>query len=197
MGAHEMHETHELIHEAAHHHNSRRIAILISILAALLAISEMGGKSAQNTSLSSNITASNLWAFYQAKTIRMTVMRTAAESLDASRPESLPPGRVEALDRQIAAWRSTAERYESDPEKGEGRKELSARAREAEAERDRALGAYHLFEYGSAAFQLAIVMASASLVSEVAALAFAAAGLGVVGLLLSLVAWLAPTLVHL
>lgn len=192
----EIHETHEKIHEAVHAHSNTRVAILISILAALLAISEMGGKSAQHASLANNIAANDLWAFFQAKTIRMTVVKTAADMIDTMRPEDLSPERRAAYDKQVAAWRANAERYESDPQGGDGRKELATRAKAAEEARDHALGAYHLLEYASASFQIAIVLASASLVAGVSALALVAGGLGVVGTVLSLLGWFAPTLLH-
>jgi Domain of unknown function (DUF4337) len=191
----EVHETHEKIHEAGH--ASKGIAILITVLAALLAISEMGGKSAQNTSVAANIEASNLWAFFQAKTIRMTAVRTAAEALDVLGPGAVPPDRAEAVGKQVAKWQSTAERYDTEPSTQEGRRELAARAKVAEDRRDRALSAYHQFEYGSAAFQLAIVLASASVVTGVLALAYIAGGLGIVGIVLSMLGWFAPTLIHL
>ena len=61
---------------------NKKIAILISILALFLAISETVGKSAQTNALTYNIEASNLWAFYKAKTIRKTTMETAAEQME-------------------------------------------------------------------------------------------------------------------
>ena len=193
----EIHETHEKIEEAAHGHRNKRIAVLIAALAALLAITEMGGKSAQNTYTAHNIEAANLWAFFQAKTVRMTTVRTAAELLAAAVPEGLPPARAQAVEEQLAQWKSTAEHYDSEPSTGEGRQQLAERAKLSEAERDRALAAYHLFEYGAAAFQLAIVLASASLVTGVTLLSFTAGGLGIVGTLLALFGWFAPTLLHL
>ena len=54
--------------------SNKKIALLVAILAALLAISEMGGKSSQTNALSSHIDASNLWSFFQAKTIRQTTL---------------------------------------------------------------------------------------------------------------------------
>ena len=193
----EVHETHEKIEEAAHGHLNKGIAILIATLAALLAVTEMGGKSAQNTYTAHNIEASNLWAFFQAKTARMTTVRTAAEWLAVTVPDGLPPSRAQAVEEQITKWKAAAERYDSEPSTGEGRQQLSERAKASEAERDHALAAYHLFEYGAAAFQLAIVLASASLVTEVTLLSLTAGGLGVVGTLLALLGWFAPTLLHL
>lgn len=197
-------ETHEKIHEAGHGHHAehgpskrtKHIAILISLLAALLAIAEMGGKSAQNTSVIANIEASNLWNFFQAKSIRMTIVRTQAEALALDAPQ-VAPELAQAIEKQVQKWRATADRYDSEPETGEGRKELSLKAKAAEDKRDRALAAYHLFEYGSAAFQLAIVLASASVVTGVMALAWLGGGLGLVGVAFSALAWFAPTLLHL
>lgn len=198
----EAHETHEKIHEAAHHgggHPSRNkmIAVMISVLACLLALVEMGVKSTQNTYQASNIEASNLWAFFQAKSVRMTTMRTAAEQAVVVAPAGLSAEQAAALDKQVADWRANAQRYDSEPETGEGRKELAARAKAAEERRDRALSAYHIFEYAAAALQIAIVLASAATVTGVIALAFGAGGLGVIGIVLALVGWLAPTLLHL
>jgi len=62
--------------------SNKRVALLIALLALVLAFSETLGKSAQTAALTHNIEASNLWSFFQAKTIRMTTLRTAAESMD-------------------------------------------------------------------------------------------------------------------
>lgn len=206
----EAHETHEKIHEAAHHGHhddhphgegkasrNKKIAVLISVLAALLAIVEAGGKSAQNTSLSANIEASNLWAFFQAKTIRMTTMRTAADALEVAVAGMVPEDKAPAVAKRVGDWRAAASRYDSEPETGEGRKELAARAKTAEAVRDKALAAYHMFEYGAAALQISIVLASAAVVTGAVLLAYFAGGLGVVGVAFAALGWFAPTLLHL
>ena len=41
------------------------------------------------------------------------------------------PKSKEAITQRIAGWRKTAERYDSEPETQEGRKELAARAKAA------------------------------------------------------------------
>jgi hypothetical protein len=176
---------------------NKRVAILISVLAALLAITEMSGKSAQTTALSANIEASNLWAFFQAKTIRMTTLRTAAETVEIDITADLPPARADALKKRVDSWKAAAQRYDTEPETGEGRKELAARAKTAEDKRDRAMGAYHHFEFASALFQIAIVLASAALVTGVAQLIFVSIGVSIVGFGLGVLGWSAPTLLHL
>jgi len=200
MDAHQAHEHHEKAHEAAHGHHgtsrSKRIGILISVLAALLAMVEIGGKSAQTNAMVANLESSDLWAFFQAKTIRMTVLQTSADTLELTRPPGLDAAKAAASDKQAAEWRAAAKRYDSDPEKNEGRKELAARAKAAEERRDHMLAAYHLYEYGAGAIEIGIVLASAAVVTGILGLAFLSAGFGAVGGAFGLVAWLAPTLVH-
>jgi hypothetical protein len=175
---------------------ARRIALLIAALAAVLAIVQTIGDNAAKDAVKYNIDASNLWSFYQAKTIRQTSVRTAAEMLEVEL-DGLPPERKEAVGKRLEAWRATAARYESEPETGEGRKELVARAKAAEEVRDRALATDNMYDIASAALQLAIVLASASVVIGVSWLAWAAGGLGLLGLVFAVIGWFAPTLIPL
>jgi hypothetical protein len=174
-----------------------RIGLMIAGLAALLALLEAGGKSAQTEAINANLTASDLWAFFQSKTARMTTLQTAAETAKLTLLGDLPSETKSAIQKQIDAWNATAQRYDSEPQTGEGRKELTERAKEAEAERDHKLAAYHLFELGSAASQLAIVLASAAIITGLMFLAYLAGCFGIIGLSLGLMAWLAPTMLHL
>jgi hypothetical protein len=177
-------------HGHGDHGGNKKVALLISILALLLAFSETLGKNAQTVALASNIEASNLWAFFQAKTIRQTVLRTAAEQTQVSKPD-------EAGKKQVDKWRDTAQRYQSEPETNEGRDQLAARAKAAEKKRDRAMDQYHNFESASAAAQIAIVLASASIIAEIAALVWISAGLGVVGIVFCVIGLVHPIAIHL
>jgi Domain of unknown function (DUF4337) len=195
-------ETKEKITEKQEaHEGSRstnlRIGLLIAGLAALLALLEAGGKSAQTEAINANLQASDLWAFFQAKTARMTTIQTAAESAKLSLLGDLPAATKATIQKQIDAWNADVARYDSEPQTGEGRKELTERAKEAEVERDHKLAAYHLFELGSAASQLAIVLASAAIITGLIFLVYLAGVLGVVGAALGLMAWQVPTLLHL
>jgi len=176
--------------------SNKKIALLVAVLAAALAISEMGGKSSQTNALLSHAEASNLWNFFQAKTIRQTVVRTAADEAEATFKDN-PQGAPAAMKAQTERWRQTAQRYETEPETGEGRKELMARAKAKEEHRDKSLAAYHMFEYASAGFQLAIVLAGAAALTSVAWLTFISLGLGVLGIGFTLLGFVAPTLIHL
>ena len=196
MSAHEQMEQAEHAEHAAH--SNKGIALLISVLALFLALSETLGKSAQTEGISYNVEASNLWAFYQAKTIRQTSLVVAADALTVTLPTITDPALKQATTKQIEAWKATAARYESEPKPtgGEGRRELSARAIKAQEERDLALAKYHHYEYASAAFQIGIVLASATIITGMMALAFGAGGLGAIGLVIMCLGLLAPNVMH-
>ncbi len=176
---------------------NKKIALLIAVLALVLAFSETLGKSAQTSALSYNIEASNLWAFFQAKTIRMTTVRTAAEAAETEAKLPGPAARTEALRERVEGWKKIAARYDSEPETQEGRKELAVRAKTAEEKRTRALAAYHHYELASALLQIAIVLASAEIITGVAALVWVSGGLGAVGLVFCFIGYFAPLAVHL
>jgi Domain of unknown function (DUF4337) len=177
-------------HGTADHGDNKQIALLISILALVLAFSETLGKAAQTAAISYNIEASNLWAFYQSKTIRRTVLRTAAQEMAVHTDSA-------AAKEVIAEWKKTAERYQNEPETGEGRDQLEARAKAAEKKRDAAMASYHHYEVSSAAVQIAIVLASASIIAAVPALTWLAVTLGVAGIGFCVIGFWFPDAVHL
>jgi Domain of unknown function (DUF4337) len=177
--------------------NNKRIALLISVLALFLAIVATMAQGAQTDALSYNIEASNLWSFFQAKTIRQTVVRTAGEMVDLDRAPQVDPEATDAVAKRTDTWAKTVARWESEPETGEGRKELIARAKVAEEKRDTATAKHHHYEISSAAFQIAIVLASATVITGAIALTWLSIGLGVVGLIFAGIGLLAPHAVHL
>lgn len=203
-GAHEHIERAEHAEHVAHgghgeglNTTNKRIALLIAVLALFLAVAETLGKSAQTDALGLNVEASNLWAFFQAKTIRQTAVRTAAEQVELGKPQVTDQAQSEAIAKRLDAWRKTVERWESEPDTREGRRELAARAKKAEEKRDLALARYHHYEVSSAAFQIAIVLASATVITGAMALAWLALGVGGVGIAFSAIGLFAPHAVHL
>lgn len=179
-------------HGAAHGSDNKGVALVIAILALFLALAEVGAKSAQTEALNANIEAANLWSFFQARTIRQTQVRTAAEQAELARTEA----NAAATTTQQSRWTSSAARWESEPDTGEGRRELMARARTAEAKRDLNMDKYHMFEFASAGFQVAIVVASASIITGVVLLVWFAGALGAVGFGLMMLGFFAPSLIH-
>ncbi len=215
---------HEVEHQIGHEEHghggggavegrNKKIALLIAVIALFLAFSETLGKSAQTAALSFNVEASNLWAFYQAKTIRQTTLQAGTEELKIERMkvDNEPNDAIKkALNERIDIWTRTAARYDSEPMErpapkevnlnppyGEGRRELSALAQAAERKRDTALERYHHYEVASAAFQIGIVLASATVITGMVILSWLAGGLALLGLGFMAIGLFAPHAVHL
>src|SRR5215470_13465876 len=146
----ETHEIAEKIHEHGeeeHAHAAptrdmfrRLTAIYVGVVAMLLAIAALGGAEATKEMLNSNIHASDTYAFYQSKYIRQTDYQIAAEELEllAAGMPGLTADHLARVDRLVKRYRETAERYESEPARGEGKKELLVKATDWEHKRDHA-----------------------------------------------------------
>ncbi len=195
MGAHESMEHAEHAEHAST--SNRKIALLIAIIALFLALSETLGKSAQTEAISKNVEASNLWAFFQAKSIRRTTVQTAAEEMKIYSGLLTDEALKAAAAKQLDDWKTTAARYRNEPETGEGSEQLAERAKHAEHQRDLASAKYHHFELASAAFQIGIVLASATIITGMAALAWGSGLLALIGLAFTGIGLFAPHAVHL
>ncbi len=165
----------------AHGGDNKAVALIISVLALMLAVAEILGQKAQTQTLQSNIEASNLWSFFQAKTVRRTIADTAADELETLLVGVTNEAQRKAMTDRIARFRATAQRMESEPDTGEGRRELIVKAKAAEALRDKAGKKHYRFELASGSFQIAIVIASASIITGIAAMLWGAGGLAVLG----------------
>ena len=152
--------------------DARKIAIVISILAAALALAEMQEKGAQNQYLTHHIAVSDDYAYYQAKGVRATSQLTAAAIL-----ESLPNAADPAVAKRAAEARAEAARLEDDP-KGSGRKQILAQVEDDKEGREAQHHRYEMFELVVGALQIAIVLASVSVVTRVRTLAFVASAVG-------------------
>ncbi len=146
----------------------KRAAIVIGIMAMLLAISGVGGGNATKETIDANIQASDAYAFYQAKTIRQTANVLAADNLEVvlTSQRDLPPQTRADVQKKIDGYRQTATRYESEPATGDGKKELLAKAQGFEAKRNHAQQQDPNFDYAQAFYQIAIVIASVSILSD-------------------------------
>lgn len=171
---------------------NKRIALLIALLALMLAFSEIGGKNAEQEAVAKNIEASNLWAFFQAKTIRGTTLRTAAEAMEVELAAVSDEATRQRMTKRIDGWKQTVARYDSEPETNEGRKELAARAKAAEAQRDIAAARDDKYDIASGLIQIAIVVSSAAIITGVGLLAATGGLLGLAGLALMALAQFAP-----
>lgn len=161
--------------ESADEKFKNRAALIIAFMATLLAITSLGGGNAAEDVANNNIHASDTWAFYQAKSIRQTTMKVAADGLEADlrANPNMPAEARDFVEKKIEEYRSTAARYEDEPDrddpgnplKGEGRKQLTARAKDFESQRELAAKRDPNFDFSEALFQIAIVLASVAILA--------------------------------
>jgi hypothetical protein len=168
-------------------------AFTIAVMAMLLAIGSLGGGNATDDMVHGNIKASDTWAFYQAKNVRQTEYRIAADRLELELADpALRPETRRAVEAQLAKYRETVARYDDEPDpnapgdslKGEGKQQLAARARSFEAVRDRASDQDGNFDWSEVFLQLAIVLGSVAILAGSRRVLTLSLALGAVGTLL-------------
>ena len=172
---------------------SRAVALIIAILALLLALAEAGAKNAEHRSTENNIEASDLFNFYQAKKIRSTVAETAAGLLETQKSAVADPKAQEAFEKGIADFRATVKRFENDPKTPDDSLErIQERAKEATERREIANRRLEHYELGSGLAQIAIVLASAAIITGITALVWLGGALGAIGAALVAFGFFAP-----
>jgi len=167
---------------------NRMIAVYIGVLAVMLAIAGVGSGNATKDATARNIEASNLWSFFQAKNIRRHETRlqiTQFEAMLAVQPQ-MPAEARQLIETNLDKLRKDEARYTSEPETGEGTKELMTRAQEIEKQRDIAMAKDPYFDYGQALLQIAIVLASVAIIAGGAALLFLSGIFAIAGIALTL-----------
>ena len=114
----------------------------------LLAVNAYIGGSLSSTVMNNTIKANDLWNFYQAKSIKQTQYELAAQQTNDL--------------VQSKKWIEKAASYE---EGEEGKKVLFEKSKKLESERDEAKKKSPWISYASTAYQLSIVVLSASILS--------------------------------
>ncbi len=161
------------------------IGVYIGILAVILAICSMGGGNAAKDATLKNIQASNTWAFFQAKNARRQALRLQSDDLEmrlAVEP-NLSEDVRQKISARIADYKVQDAKLTSDKEHMEGLDELWEKGKSLEKDRDIALKRDPYFDYGEALLQIAIVLASVSIISGGNFLLAASMALGTLGLI--------------
>ena len=142
-----------------------RAGMVISIFALLLAVNAWYGGKLSSTVLNNTLGANNTWAQYQAKAGRGVTYEIAAKT---------------ATDPKLKAeFQAEKERMDED------KKELAVKAREMEAVREEAKKSSPWIGYASTAYQLAIVVLSASILAVSVAMFWGSFFVAGIGMLLS------------
>jgi hypothetical protein len=154
----------------------RRAAVVVSVLAALLAISSLAGNRASTEAILAQAKASDTYNEYQANSLKRHVNLDDAAQLRILAAAS--PAEPAANKQADSLEQAVAEKYQPNQD------ELLPRAQELEHERDLAEARHRGFQTAEAAFQLGIVLSSISIVARARWLLYAGAALGLAGVLL-------------
>ena len=149
-----------------------KAGLVINVFALLLALNAWYGGKLSSTVMNNTISANNSWAHYQAKNGRGVSYEIAS---------------LTATDKALKE-KFIAEKQRMDEDK----KEIAEKARALEAERDEAKKRSPWIGYASTAYQLAIVLLSASILAVSMGLfwgSFVVAGVGIVLSLQGLLLW--------
>jgi hypothetical protein len=167
----------------------RKCSIIISLIASMLLINSLGSQNAGSSAAFLNASAINTYSFYQAKTIRQNDLNISAFTLDAMvdvAGKGIDDATQKSIREQAEKFRSKAAGYETDPETGEGKKELLAKSKQAEQARDAALERGPYFDFAGLLLQLAISVISVVLITERRTLYITGLSAAIVGTFLSL-----------
>ena len=172
----------------------KKIALIIAILALFLALAEAGAKNAEHRSTEQNIEFVRSVQFLPSQEGPLDDRRNRRPGLRGQRAGTTDPKAQEALEKQIADWKAVVAKYEKDPKHPEDSLDaIQERAMAATEGRELSNHKLEHFEYASGALQIAIVLASAAIITGMSVLAWIAAGLGAVGAILMAFGYLAPT----
>ena len=146
-----------------------KAGLVINVFALLLAVNAWYGGGLSSKVLNNTIAANDTYAFYQAKSAKKTMAEYAADAADAR------GDKVRATE-----LRAKMDRYQNEPK--EGMTDLLAKAQKLEHERDEAKLRSPWIGFASTAYQLSIVLLSASIIAVSMPLfwgSFVVAGVGV------------------
>lgn len=165
----------------------RWIGVYIGVLAVVLAICAMGGANAAKEANHSNIEATNIWGFFQAKNMRRHVLRLQVDELELQLASDAVTSPLRAaIEAKVASYKALDKQLTSDPESNEGLDELFHRGKALEAARDIAASRDPYFDWGEALLQIAIVLAGVAIISGGSMLIVLSALVGLGGLAMTL-----------
>ncbi len=175
--------------ETAERKHDKNVAIYISVLAVLLAIAATGSNDAMKSAQQAGFQVNDQFAFYQAKTIRQSQIKLASDQLQLKIDEtpsldSLPAAARTFIQTTKADYDKEVARLETNGRNG--KKELLAKAESCENDRNTALAQHPYYDYSMAMLQIAIVLASVSIITSMPFLLYGSGAVGAFAVLLFL-----------
>ncbi len=141
---------------------TRGVALVTAVFAVVLAIASLGGSHTMKEMLLAQQQASDQWAFYQAKSIREHLYKSQKLMLENELDllsQTLSTDSAARVKASIEALAGEESKFVKD------KKEIEHEARKLEKERDTYRARDPYFEYAEVLLQIAIVMASVSIIA--------------------------------
>ncbi len=175
--------------EAKELKHDKKVAVYISVLAVMLAVAATGSNDAMKIAQQAGFQVNDEYAFYQSKYIRQSQLKLAEDQLQlkidgAPNLESLPEAARKLIETKKDEYEKEVARLETNARNG--KKELLAKAELCENQRNLALAQHPFYDYSMAMLQIAIVLASASIIMATPLLLYGSFGVGAFGILLLL-----------
>lgn len=142
---------------------TRRVALTTAIFAVLLAITSLGGNNATKEMMLSQQQSADQWAFYQSKAMREHLYRGQKMRLEADmidRAANMKPEAKAKYEELLKTFSEEEARYKDE------KKKIEDNAKQLEAARDRNMSKDPYFDYAEVMLQIAIVMASISILAS-------------------------------
>jgi len=160
-------------------------SITITIFAALLAIISWLGGQVSGKIMADNIELGDVWSFYQAKAIKQSMYQINLEDLkvqiaDPQTDANLKP----VLQTRADNYQKYIDALETDPKTGEGKKEIMAKGRALEADRDSAKKRSPFFGMAGTVIQIAIIFSTTAILAVSMALWYSSIAVGIIGLII-------------
>ena len=178
-----MHEIMEA-HEARSLEDSRLtlpVAVTLSILAVLVAIATLLGHRTSTEEIILQTKATDQWALFQAKNIRLHEMQGFADLLG-----TLSPADKEKTEALRAKYLKETDRYEQEKD------EVSEQAKELEKERESSSRRADRYEAGEVILEIALIICSLTLLTKKRIFWLSGIALGLIGLVTTLSGFLIP-----
>jgi hypothetical protein len=167
-----------------------RVAIYVGFVGLMLAVVHMAGGMAAKHAMLSGLETSDTWNYYQAKTIRQSVLDSATTEINQLALVTSDPGVKAKITQQTQSWNQEIQRLKDDPKGGHGAKQLQAAAEKTHERQVHAMAQDENYDLAETLLQVAIVFASISMVAMSPMLVGASIVMTTLGILAGLNGWL-------
>lgn len=160
------------------HEHEKKIGLMIAILAVVMAIISALAKDASNNRIAAEVRASNQYAWYQAKRIRVHMNDLAIRDMEIQLQGQVTDAQKESITKLQASLKKKNDEYEAE------NKEILVDADKLKAQAEEAAHKYHAYEQAEIFLQIAVVLCSVTLLTHNMWFLYGGVVLTAIGLLL-------------